>query len=138
MLCGGIHKLIQSGFETLVEAGYQPELAYFEVLHEMKLIVDLMYEGGMDNVRYSISNTAEYGDYVSGRRIITPDVKDNMKAVLTDIQNGKFANSFVEDNKNGFKEFYKMREEQAGHPIEKVGRKLRDMMPFIKSKSIEK
>ena len=79
MLCGGIHKLIQSGFETLVEAGYQPELAYFEVLHEMKLIVDLMYEGGMDNVRYSISNTAEYGDYVSGRRIITPDVKDNMK-----------------------------------------------------------
>ena len=138
VLCGGIHKLIQSGFETLVEAGYQPELAYFEVLHEMKLIVDLMYEGGMDNVRYSISNTAEYGDYVSGRRIITPDVKDNMKAVLTDIQNGKFANSFVEDNKNGFKEFYKMREEQAGHPIEKVGRKLRDMMPFIKSKSIEK
>lgn len=138
VLCGGIHKLIQSGFETLVEAGYQPELAYFEVLHEMKLIVDLMYEGGMDNVRYSISNTAEYGDYVSGRRIITPDVKDNMKAVLTDIQNGKFANSFVEDNKNGFKEFYKMREEQAGHPIEKVGRKLRDMMTFIKSKSIEK
>ena len=138
VLCGGIHKLIQSGFETLVEAGYQKELAYFEVLHEMKLIVDLMYEGGMDNVRYSISNTAEYGDYVSGRRIITPDVKDNMKAVLTDIQNGKFANSFVEDNKNGFKEFYKMREEQAGHPIEKVGRKLRDMMPFIKSKSIEK
>ena len=138
VLCGGIHKLIQSGFETLVEAGYQPELAYFEVLHEMKLIVDLMYEGGMDNVRYSISNTAEYGDYVSGRRIITPDVKDNMKAVLTDIQNGKFANSFVEDNKNGFKEFYKMREEKAGHPIEKVGRKLRDMMPFIKSKSIEK
>ena len=107
MLCGGIHKLIQSGFETLVEAGYQPELAYFEVLHEMKLIVDLMYEGGMDNVRYSISNTAEYGDYVSGRRIITPDVKDNMKAVLTDIQNGKFANSFVEDNKTDLKNFIK-------------------------------
>lgn len=138
VLCGGVHKLIQSGFETLVKAGYQPELAYFEVLHEMKLIVDLMYEGGMDNVRYSISNTAEYGDYVSGPRVITPDVKENMKAVLTDIQNGKFANSFVEDNKNGFKEFYRMREEQAGHPIEKVGRDLRDMMPFIKSKRIEK
>ena len=88
-------RLIQSGFETLVEAGYQPELAYFEVLHEMKLIVDLMYEGGMETMRYSISNTAEYGDYVSGPRVITDDVKQNMKAVLEDIQNGKFANSFM-------------------------------------------
>ncbi|HDD1064440.1 TPA: ketol-acid reductoisomerase [Staphylococcus aureus] len=138
VLCGGVSKLIQSGFETLVEAGYQPELAYFEVLHEMKLIVDLMYEGGMENVRYSISNTAEFGDYVSGPRIITPDVKENMKAVLTDIQNGNFSNRFIEDNKNGFKEFYKLREEQHGHQIEKVGRELREMMPFIKSKSIEK
>ncbi|WP_432518742.1 ketol-acid reductoisomerase [Staphylococcus aureus] len=138
VLCGGVSKLIQSGFETLVEAGYQPELAYFEVLHEMKLIVDLMYEGGMENVRYSISNTAEFGDYVSGPRVITPDVKENMKAVLTDIQNGNFSNRFVEDNKNGFKEFYKLREEQHGHQIEKVGRELREMMPFIKSKSIEK
>ncbi|HDG5761319.1 TPA: ketol-acid reductoisomerase [Staphylococcus aureus] len=138
VLCGGVSKLIQSGFETLVEAGYQPELAYFEVLHEMKLIVDLMYEGGMENVRYSISNTAEFGDYVSGPRVITPDVKENMKAVLTDIQNGKFSNRFIEDNKNGFKEFYKLREEQHGHQIEKVGRELREMMPFIKSKSIEK
>lgn len=138
VLCGGVSKLIQSGFETLVEAGYQPELAYFEVLHEMKLIVNLMYEGGMENVRYSISNTAEFGDYVSGPRVITPDVKENMKAVLTDIQNGNFSNRFIEDNKNGFKEFYKLREEQHGHQIEKVGRELREMMPFIKSKSIEK
>lgn len=138
VLCGGVSKLIQSGFETLVEAGYQPELAYFEVLHEMKLIVDLMYEGGMENVRYSISNTAEFGDYVSGPRVVTPDVKENMKAVLTDIQNGNFSNRFIEDNKNGFKEFYKLREEQHGHQIEKVGRELREMMPFIKSKSIEK
>ncbi|HDI3777770.1 TPA: ketol-acid reductoisomerase [Staphylococcus aureus] len=138
VLCGGVSKLIQSGFETLVETGYQPELAYFEVLHEMKLIVDLMYEGGMENVRYSISNTAEFGDYVSGPRVITPDVKENMKAVLTDIQNGNFSNRFIEDNKNGFKEFYKLREEQHGHQIEKVGRELREMMPFIKSKSIEK
>ncbi|HCY8985691.1 TPA: ketol-acid reductoisomerase [Staphylococcus aureus] len=138
VLCGGVSKLIQSGFETLVEAGYQPELAYFEVLHEMKLIIDLMYEGGMENVRYSISNTAEFGDYVSGPRVITPDVKENMKAVLTDIQNGNFSNRFIEDNKNGFKEFYKLREEQHGHQIEKVGRELREMMPFIKSKSIEK
>lgn len=138
VLCGGIHKLIQSGFETLVEAGYQKELAYFEVLHEMKLIVDLMYEGGMENVRYSISNTAEYGDYVSGPRVITPDVNDNMKAVLKDIQNGNFANSFVKDNENGFEEFYKLREQQHGHEIEAVGRELRKMMPFIKSKSIQK
>ena len=103
----------------------------------MKLIVDLMYEGGMENVRYSISNTAEYGDYVSGPRVITPDVKDNMKAVLKDIQNGNFANSFVKDNEN-FKEFYKLREQQHGHEIEAVGRELRKMMPFIKSKSIQK
>ena len=138
VLCGGVSKLIQSGFETLVEAGYQPELAYFEVLHEMKLIVDLMYEGGMENVRYSISNTAEFGDYVSGPRVITPNVKENMKKVLEDIQNGNFNRRFVEDNKNGFKEFYQLREDQHGHQIEQVGRELREMMPFIKSKSIEK
>lgn len=138
VLCGGVSKLIQSGFETLVEAGYQPELAYFEVLHEMKLIVDLMYEGGMENVRYSISNTAEFGDYVSGPRVITPNVKENMKKVLEDIQNGNFSRRFVEDNKNGFKEFYQLREDQHGHQIEQVGRELREMMPFIKSKSIEK
>ena len=138
VLCGGVTKLIQSGFETLVEAGYQPELAYFEVLHEMKLIVDLMYEGGMENMRYSISNTAEFGDYVSGPRVITPEVKENMKALLTDIQNGNFSNRFIKDNENNFETFYQMREEQHGHQIEEVGRNLREMMPFIKSKRIEK
>lgn len=137
VLCGGVTKLIQSGFETLVEAGYQPEIAYFEVLHEMKLIVDLMYEGGMENMRYSISNTAEYGDYISGERVITPDVKDNMKAVLKDIQSGAFSDSFIKDNENGFKEFLRMRKEQQGHQIESVGRDLRDMMPFVKAKSIQ-
>ncbi|WP_192977977.1 ketol-acid reductoisomerase [Mammaliicoccus vitulinus] len=137
VLCGGVTKLIQSGFETLVEAGYQPEIAYFEVLHEMKLIVDLMYEGGMENMRYSISNTAEFGDYVSGERVITPDVKDNMKAVLKDIQTGAFSDRFIKDNENGFEEFLKMRKTQQGHQIESVGRELRDMMPFVKAKSIQ-
>ena len=138
VLCGGVTRLIQSGFETLVEPGYQPELAYFEVLHEMKLIVDLMYEGGMENMRYSISNTAEFGDYVSGPRIITPDVKDNMKAVLEDIQNGNFSKQFIDDNKNNFESFYQLRKEQQGHQIEEVGRNLRNMMPFVKSKNIQK
>ncbi|WP_323704281.1 ketol-acid reductoisomerase [Mammaliicoccus sp. Dog046] len=137
VLCGGATKLIQSGFETLVEAGYQPEIAYFEVLHEMKLIVDLMYEGGMENMRYSISNTAEFGDYVSGERVITPDVKDNMKEVLKDIQTGAFSDRFIKDNENGFEEFLKMRKQQQGHQIESVGRELRDMMPFVKAKSIQ-
>lgn len=137
VLCGGVTKLIQSGFETLVEAGYQPEIAYFEVLHEMKLIVDLMYEGGMENMRYSISNTAEFGDYVSGERVITPDVKENMKAVLKDIQTGAFSDRFIKDNENGFEEFLRMRKEQQGHQIESVGRELRDMMPFVKAKSIQ-
>lgn len=137
VLCGGVTQLIQNGFETLVEAGYQPELAYFEVLHEMKLIADLMYEGGMETMRYSISNTAEYGDYVSGPRVITPDVKENMKAVLTDIQNGTFANNFIKDNENGFKEFYKLRKAAQGHQIQEVGKKLREMMPFVENKTIE-
>ncbi|WP_321382759.1 ketol-acid reductoisomerase [uncultured Enterococcus sp.] len=131
VLCGGLTSLIEAGFETLTEAGYQPELAYFEVCHEMKLIVDLIYEGGFEKMRNSISNTAEYGDYVSGPRVITEQAKANMKDVLTDIQNGNFAKGFVDDNKNGFKEFYKMREENAGHPIEKVGAELRKMMPFV-------
>lgn len=137
VLCGGVTQLIQNGFETLVEAGYQPELAYFEVLHEMKLIADLMYEGGMETMRYSISNTAEYGDYVSGPRVITPDVKENMKAVLTDIQNGTFANNFIKDNENGFEEFYKLRKAAQGHQIQEVGKKLREMMPFVENKTIE-
>ena len=137
VLCGGVTQLIQNGFETLVEAGYQPELAYFEVLHEMKLIADLMYEGGMETMRYSISNTAEYGDYVSGPRVITPDVKENMKAVLTDIQNGTFANNFIKDNENGFEEFYKLCKAAQGHQIQEVGKKLREMMPFVENKTIE-
>lgn len=134
VLCGGLTSLIEAGFETLTEAGYQPEIAYFEVCHELKLIIDLIYEGGFEKMRNSISNTAEYGDYVSGPRVITEETKANMKEVLTDIQNGKFAEGFVEDNKNGFKEFYKMREENAGHPIEKVGAELRKMMPFVSQK----
>ncbi|KAF1305035.1 MULTISPECIES: ketol-acid reductoisomerase [Enterococcus] len=131
VLCGGLTSMIEAGFETLTEAGYQPELAYFEVCHEMKLIVDLIYEGGFEKMRYSISNTAEYGDYVSGPRVITEETKKHMKEVLTDIQNGSFAKSFVEDNKNGFKEFYKLREENANHPMGKVGAELRKMMPFV-------
>ena len=138
VLCGGVTELMLAGFETLVEAGYEPEMAYFECVHEMKLIVDLINSGGFEMMRYSISNTAEFGDYVSGPRVITPDVKDNMKEVLKDIQNGNFANRFVKDNENGFKEFYELREQQHGHEIEAVGRELRKMMPFIKSKSIQK
>ncbi|MFS1068440.1 ketol-acid reductoisomerase [Enterococcus casseliflavus] len=131
VLCGGLTSMIEAGFETLVEAGYQPELAYFEVCHELKLIVDLIYEGGFKKMRHSISNTAEYGDYVSGARVITAQAKENMKAVLTDIQNGQFAKGFIEDNQNGFPEFHKMREENGIHQIEKVGSELRKMMPFV-------
>ena len=134
VLCGGLTSMIEAGFETLVEAGYQPELAYFEVCHEIKLIVDLIYEGGFAKMRNSISNTAEYGDYVSGPRVITDQAKAGMKEVLTDIQNGKFAKGFIDDNKNGFLEFKKMREESAGHQIEKVGGELRKMMPFVSRK----
>lgn len=133
VLCGGLTSMIEAGFETLVEAGYQPELAYFEVCHEMKLIVDLIYEGGFDKMRQSISNTAEYGDYVSGPRVITEQTKANMKAVLADIQNGSFAKGFVEDNKAGFPKFKEMRAKNAGHPIEEVGVKLRKMMPFVQN-----
>lgn len=131
VLCGGLTSMIEAGFETLVEAGYQPELAYFEVCHELKLIVDLIYEGGFKKMRHSISNTAEYGDYVSGARVITAQAKENMKAVLTDIQNGQFAKGFIEDNQNGFPEFHKMREENGNHQSEKVGSELRKMMPFV-------
>ncbi|MGM0166853.1 ketol-acid reductoisomerase [Enterococcus sp. AZ135] len=134
VLCGGLTSMIEAGFETLVEAGYQPELAYFEVCHEMKLIVDLIYEGGFAKMRDSISNTAEYGDYVSGPRVITETAKAGMKEVLTDIQNGKFAKGFIDDNKNGFPEFKKMRAESAGHQIEEVGGELRKMMPFVSRK----
>lgn len=133
VLCGGLTSLIEAGFETLVEGGYQPELAYFEVCHELKLIIDLIYEGGFGKMRDSISNTAEYGDYVSGPRVITSDVKDRMKDVLTDIQNGNFAKGFVDDNAQGFKNFNDMRQTRKAHQIETVGDELRKMMPFVKA-----
>jgi len=131
VLCGGLTSLIQAGFETLVEAGYAPEMAYFECLHEVKLIVDLIYEGGIANMRYSISNTAEYGDYVSGPRLIDPDVKARMKDILNEIQSGEFVRNWVLENKAGQPSFKAMRRREAEHPIEEVGQRLRDMMPWI-------
>lgn len=132
VLCGGASQLVMYGFETLVEAGYQPEVAYFECLHELKLIVDLMYEGGIAKQRWSVSDTAEYGDYVSGPRVIDPRVKDNMRAVLADIQNGTFAERFVTDQRAGAPEFKSMRESAEKHPIEATGRELRKMMSWVK------
>ena len=131
VLCGGLCALIQAGYETLTEAGYAPEMAYFECLHEVKLIVDLIYEGGLANMRYSISNTAEYGDYKTGPRIITDETKAEMKRVLADIQQGRFARDWVLENKAGQVAFKAMRAQSAAHPIEAVGEKLRAMMPFI-------
>jgi ketol-acid reductoisomerase len=131
VLCGGITHLIQAGFETLVEAGYAPEMAYFECLHETKLIVDLLYEGGIANMRYSISNTAEYGDITTGPRIITDETKAEMKRVLADIQSGRFVKNFVLDNRAGQPELKAARKQAAAHPIEKVGTELRAMMPWI-------
>tara|TARA_B100001250_G_scaffold5194_1_gene4406 strand:- start:69 stop:1088 length:1020 start_codon:yes stop_codon:yes gene_type:complete len=139
VLCGGLVELIKNGFETLVEAGYPPEMAYFECLHEVKLIVDLIYEGGIANMNYSISNTAEYGEYVSGKKIVDSKTKERMKEVLKDIQSGKFAKQWMDECKGGQKNFLKMREELAKHPIEKVGKKLRDLMPWIgKNKLVDK
>jgi len=131
VLCGGLTSLIQAGYETLTEAGYAPEMAYFECLHEVKLIVDLIYEGGIKNMRYSISNTAEYGDYRSGPRIINAEVKAEMKRVLDDIQSGRFAREWVLENTAGQASFKAMRSKAADHPIEAVGEKLRSMMPWI-------
>ncbi len=133
VLCGGASQLVMYGFETLVEAGYQPEVAYFECLHELKLIVDLMYEGGIAKQRWSVSDTAEYGDYVSGPRVIDPHVKENMKAVLADIQSGAFAKRFIDDQDAGAPEFKALREKGAAHPIEAVGRELRKMMSWVKN-----
>lgn len=132
VLCGGASQLIMYGFETLVEAGYQPEVAYFECLHELKLIVDLMYEGGIAKQRWSVSDTAEYGDYVSGPRVIDERVKENMKAVLADVQNGSFAQRFIADQEAGGVEFAELRVKGEKHPIEATGRKLRDMMSWVK------
>ena len=136
VLCGGAVELVRAGFETLTEAGYAPEMAYFECLHELKLIVDLMYEGGIANMNYSISNTAEYGEYVTGPRIITPETKAEMKRVLTDIQDGTFVRNWMLENKVNQASFKAVRARNAAHPIEEVGGKLRDMMPWIKEKAL--
>ena len=132
VLCGGASQLVQYGFETLTEAGYQPEVAYFEVLHELKLIVDLMYEGGIAKMRWSISDTAEYGDYVSGPRVITPEVKENMKAVLADVQSGAFADRFIKDQDAGAPEFKELRAKGEQHPIEATGKELRKLFAWVK------
>jgi ketol-acid reductoisomerase len=131
VLCGGVSALVQAGFETLTEAGYQPEVAYFECLHELKLIVDLMYEGGLAKQRWSISDTAEYGDYVSGPRVIDASVKARMQEVLGEIQDGTFARRFIEDQDAGAPEFQRLRQEQEGHPIEATGRELRKLMSWV-------
>ena len=139
VLCGGLTHLILAGYETLVEAGYAPEMAYFECLHEVKLIVDLLYEGGMANMRYSISNTAEYGDYSRGPRLITEETKKEMKKILSEIQSGQFAKEWMNEHKSGQIKFTAMRKQQAEHPIEKIGEKLRTLMPWIaESKMVDK
>ena len=136
VLCGGAVALVQAGFETLTEAGYAPEMAYFECLHELKLIVDLLYEGGIANMRYSISNTAEYGDFTRGPRVINAQVKAEMKRILEEVQNGQFAKEFILENQAGAPTLKAMRRIAAEHPIEEVGSKLRDMMPWIKVKKL--
>ncbi|HEU4611495.1 MAG TPA: ketol-acid reductoisomerase [Kofleriaceae bacterium] len=131
VLCGGVSELVKAGFETLTAAGYQPEVAYFECLHELKLIVDLMYRGGLSYMRYSVSDTAEYGDYVSGPRVVDQRVKDTMKKVLEEIQNGTFAKRWIDENQQGRPWFEAHRKQETQQPIEKVGEKLRAMMPFL-------
>lgn len=139
VLCGGMTALIQAGYETLVEAGYPPEMAYFECLHETKLIVDLIYEAGLANMRYSISNTAEFGDYTRGPRIITAETKKEMKKILEEIQSGKFVEEFLGGNKEGLTRLKELRAQAAAHPIEKVGQDLRGMMPWIgKNRLVDK
>jgi ketol-acid reductoisomerase len=136
VLCGGATSLVLAGFETLVEAGYKPEMAYFECLHELKLIVDLMYEGGIANMRYSISNTAEYGDLTRGPRIVNGTTKDEMKKILAEIQSGKFAKEYIDEYKAGNSKFDKMRSDGEKHPIESVGEELRSMMPWISANKL--
>ena len=133
VLCGGLTELIRAGWETLVEAGYAPEMAYFECLHEVKLIVDLIYEGGISNMRYSISNTAEYGDMTRGKRVVGTETRAAMKQILADIQSGKFANEWIAEYRAGLPNFKKMRKEGEQHPVEEVGRKLRAFMPWLAS-----
>jgi ketol-acid reductoisomerase len=136
VLCGGATALVQAGFETLTEAGYAPEMAYFECLHELKLIVDLMYEGGIANMRYSISNTAEYGDLTRGPRVINEQTKAEMKRILGEIQSGQFAREWMDEASSGGKQFPALRKKGEEHPIEEVGGRLRDMMPWIKAKAV--
>jgi ketol-acid reductoisomerase len=136
VLCGGLTELIRAGYETLVEAGYAPEMAYFETVHEVKLIVDLIYEGGVQNMRYSISNTAEYGDMTRGKKVIGPEVRQAMKQVLADIQSGKFADEWVTEYRCGMPHFKELRKEAENHPIEKVGARLRGMMPWLASERL--
>jgi ketol-acid reductoisomerase len=133
VLCGGVSELVQAGYETLVDAGYDPKLAYFECLHELKLIVDLMYEKGLSGMRFSVSNTAEYGDYTRGKRIITDDTRQAMKAVLGEIQSGDFAREWIAENRAGQENFKRMRAEQADHQIEREGKELRSMMDWIET-----
>lgn len=135
VLCGGVTELVKAGFDTLTSSGYQPEIAYFECLHELKLIVDLMYEGGLGHMRYSISDTAQYGDFMVGKRIITEETRKEMKKVLTDIQNGEFARNWIVENQVGRPVFNAINQKEKEHPIEQVGEKLREMMPFVKGKS---
>jgi ketol-acid reductoisomerase len=131
VLCGGVSELVQAGFDTLVEAGYNPQMAYFECLHELKLIVDLMYEKGLAGMRYSISNTAEYGDYTRGKRVITDETRQSMKKILGEIQSGEFAREWIAENRAGQENFKRMRDEQAGHQVEIVGKDLRSHMSWI-------
>lgn len=132
VLCGGVTSLIKAGFETLTDAGYQPEVAYFECLHEMKLIVDLLYEGGLENMRYSISDTAQWGDFVSGQRVVDDQTKERMKSILDDIQTGSFAKGWILENQAGRPQFNAINRRENSHPIETVGRELRELMPFVK------
>ncbi|WP_407268211.1 ketol-acid reductoisomerase [Radiobacillus sp. PE A8.2] len=134
VLCGGVTSLVKAGFETLTEAGYQPEVAYFECLHELKLIVDLMYEGGLEGMRYSISDTAQWGDFVSGPRVVNEDTKARMKDVLTDIQTGAFAKGWILENQANRPQFNAINNKENSHPIEQVGRELRELMPFVKKR----
>ena len=132
VLCGGVSSLIKAGFETLIEAGYQPEIAYFEVCHELKLIVDLIYQGGLSYMRYSVSDTAEYGDYTRGPRVIDELVKEEMRQILTEVQNGSFATEWISENQAGRPSFNAMKRKETEHPIEVAGKKLRSMMPWLK------
>ncbi|MGC4080858.1 MAG: ketol-acid reductoisomerase [Vicinamibacterales bacterium] len=136
VLCGGVSALVKAGFETLVEAGYQPEVVYFECMHELKLIVDLMYQGGLNYMRYSVSDTAEHGDYTAGPRVITAETKQAMKGILGDIQSGKYAEGWIKENQTGRTWFEATRKAERSHQIEKVGAQLRGMMPFLRPVTI--